>query len=108
MTGFPESSRLRAELVERRGGEVDGHGPDLTLQDVHTARIGISLFLFFLALIGVLAGLSLLTGESDDDDSHRQGSDARGQMLDAKVAALGDNPAPPGYLPKPDDGRPRY
>jgi hypothetical protein len=33
---------------------------------VHTARIGISLFLFFLALIGVLAGLSLLTGESDD------------------------------------------
>jgi drug/metabolite transporter (DMT)-like permease len=30
------------------------------------ARIGIALFLFFLALIGVLAGLSLLTGESDD------------------------------------------
>jgi drug/metabolite transporter (DMT)-like permease len=66
VTGLPESSRLRAELVERRGGEVDGHRPDLTLQDVHTARIGISLFLFFLALIGVLAGLSLLTGESDD------------------------------------------
>jgi hypothetical protein len=50
----------------------------------------------------------LIRRESDDDDSHGQWSDARDQMLDAKVAALGDNPAPPGYLPKPDDGRPRY
>ena len=50
----------------------------------------------------------LIRRESDDDDSYRQSSDARDQMLDAKVAALGDNPAPPGYLPKPDDGRPRY
>ena len=33
---------------------------------MQAARIGISLFLFFLALIGVLAGISLLTGESDD------------------------------------------
>jgi drug/metabolite transporter (DMT)-like permease len=33
---------------------------------VHSARIGIALFLFFLALIGLLAGISLLTGESDD------------------------------------------
>ena len=43
-----------------------------------------------------------------DDESHEKWSDARDQMLDARVAALGDNPAPPGYLPKPDDGRPRY
>jgi drug/metabolite transporter (DMT)-like permease len=33
---------------------------------MQAARIGIALFLFFLALIGVLAGLSLLTGENDD------------------------------------------
>jgi drug/metabolite transporter (DMT)-like permease len=33
---------------------------------MHAARIGIALFLFFLAVIGVLAGLSLLNGESDD------------------------------------------
>jgi hypothetical protein len=33
---------------------------------VHAARIGIALFLFFLALIGVLAGISLLTGENED------------------------------------------
>ena len=44
----------------------------------------------------------------NDDDTHGKWSDARDQMLDARVAALGDNPAPPGYLPKPDDGRPRY
>jgi drug/metabolite transporter (DMT)-like permease len=37
-----------------------------TLSAVHTARIGIALFLFFLALIGVLAGISLLTGENED------------------------------------------
>ncbi len=41
-----------------------------------------------------------------DDDSRGKWSDAGDQMLDAKVAALGNNPAPPGYLPKPDDGRP--
>jgi hypothetical protein len=46
--------------------------------------------------------------DNDDDDTHGKWSDARDQMLDARVAALGDNPAPPGYLPKPDDGRPRY
>ena len=46
--------------------------------------------------------------KESDDESHEQWSDARDQMLDAKVAALGDNSAPPGYLPKPDDGRPRY
>ena len=50
----------------------------------------------------------LIRREPGDDDSHEQWSDARDQMLDARVAALGDNPAPPGYLPKPDDGRPRY
>jgi drug/metabolite transporter (DMT)-like permease len=33
---------------------------------MQAARIGIALFLFFLALIGVLAGVSLLTGENDD------------------------------------------
>jgi len=33
---------------------------------MQAARIGITLFLFFLALIGVLAGLSLLTGENDE------------------------------------------
>jgi hypothetical protein len=33
---------------------------------MQAARIGIALFLFFLALIGVLSGLSLLTGENDD------------------------------------------
>ena len=33
---------------------------------MQAARIGIALFLVFLALIGVLAGLSLLTGENDD------------------------------------------
>ena len=33
---------------------------------MHVARIGIGLFLFFLALIGVLAGVSLLTGENED------------------------------------------
>jgi hypothetical protein len=33
---------------------------------MQAARIGIALFLFFLALIGVLAGLSLLTGENDE------------------------------------------
>ena len=31
-----------------------------------TARVGIALFLFFLGVIGVLSGLSLLTGESDE------------------------------------------
>src|SRR5687768_3948318 len=36
------------------------------LPPVHVARIGIAIFLFFLALIGVLAGVSLLTGESED------------------------------------------
>ena len=46
--------------------------------------------------------------DSDDDDSREEWSDSRDHMLDAKVAALGNNPAPPGYLPKPDDGRPRY
>jgi hypothetical protein len=46
--------------------------------------------------------------DSDDDDSQGKWSGARDEMLDAKVAALGNNPAPPGYLPKPDDGRPRY
>jgi hypothetical protein len=50
----------------------------------------------------------LIRREPGDDDSHEQWSDAHDQMLDARVAALGDNPAPPGYLPKPDDGRPRY
>ena len=33
---------------------------------MHVARIGIAVFLFFLALLGVLAGSSLLTGENDD------------------------------------------
>jgi hypothetical protein len=33
---------------------------------VRAARIGLAIFLFFLALIGILAGLSLLAGESDD------------------------------------------
>jgi drug/metabolite transporter (DMT)-like permease len=33
---------------------------------VHAARLGIALFLFFLALIGVLAGITLLTGEDDE------------------------------------------
>jgi drug/metabolite transporter (DMT)-like permease len=33
---------------------------------MQAARIGIALFLFFLALIGVLAGISLLTGENDE------------------------------------------
>ena len=33
---------------------------------MQAARIGIALFLFFLAVIGVLAGISLLTGENDD------------------------------------------
>jgi drug/metabolite transporter (DMT)-like permease len=36
------------------------------LSDVYAARLGIALFLFFLALIGVLAGISLLAGENDD------------------------------------------
>lgn len=52
--------------------------------------------------------LQLIRRDRDDDDSHGKWTDARDQMLDARVAALGDNPAPPGYLPKPDDGRPRY
>ena len=33
---------------------------------MHVARIGIAAFLFFLAVLGVLAGSSLLTGENDD------------------------------------------
>jgi drug/metabolite transporter (DMT)-like permease len=33
---------------------------------VHVARLGIAIFLFFLALIGVFAGISLLTGENED------------------------------------------
>lgn len=33
---------------------------------MNAARIGIAFFLFFLALIGVLSGISLLSGESDD------------------------------------------
>ena len=33
---------------------------------MHVARLGIAIFLFFLALLGVLAGISLLTGENDD------------------------------------------
>ena len=66
MTNFPEPSRLRAQLFQRRGGEVGGHAQDLTLQRMQAARIGIAIFLFFLALIGVLAGVSLLTGENDE------------------------------------------
>lgn len=33
---------------------------------MQVARIAVAVFLFFLALISVLAGLSLLAGESDD------------------------------------------
>ena len=33
---------------------------------MNAARIGIAFFLVFLALIGVLSGISLLSGESDD------------------------------------------
>jgi hypothetical protein len=33
---------------------------------VHVARIALAVFLFFLALISVLAGFSLLAGENDD------------------------------------------
>jgi hypothetical protein len=66
VTNFPESSRLGAQLFQRRGSEVGDHEPDLTLQRMQAARIGIALFLFFLAVIGVLAGISLLTGENDD------------------------------------------
>ncbi len=33
---------------------------------MNAARIGIAFFLFFLVLIGVLSGISLLSGESDD------------------------------------------
>jgi hypothetical protein len=33
---------------------------------VQVARLGIALFLFFLAGIGVFAGISLLTGENED------------------------------------------
>ena len=33
---------------------------------MHVARLGIAIFLFFLALLGVLAGISLLTGENED------------------------------------------
>jgi hypothetical protein len=33
---------------------------------VHVARIGIAVFLFFLGLLGVLAGVSLLAGEDED------------------------------------------
>ena len=33
---------------------------------MNAARVGIALFLFFLGLIGVLAGISLLTGENED------------------------------------------
>jgi hypothetical protein len=33
---------------------------------VHVARLGFALFLFFLAGIGVFAGISLLTGENED------------------------------------------
>jgi hypothetical protein len=33
---------------------------------MHVARIAIAIFLFFLALLGVLAGISLLTGENED------------------------------------------
>jgi hypothetical protein len=37
-----------------------------TLSAVQVARIGIAVFLFFLAVVGVLAGISLLAGENDD------------------------------------------
>lgn len=37
-----------------------------TLSAVHVARLGIALFLFFLAVIGVFAGVSLVAGENDD------------------------------------------
>jgi drug/metabolite transporter (DMT)-like permease len=33
---------------------------------MQVARLGIAIFLFFLALIGVLAGISLLAGENED------------------------------------------
>ena len=58
--------------------------------------------------MGLWSRIVRLLRKESDDEAHEEWSDARDQMLDAKVAALGDNSAPPGYLPKPDDGRPRY
>jgi hypothetical protein len=36
------------------------------LSDVQAARLWIAVFLFFLAVVGVFAGISLLAGENDD------------------------------------------
>ncbi len=58
--------------------------------------------------MGLWRKIRTLLQRDRDDDSRGKWSDAGDQMLDAKVAALGNNPAPPGYLPKPDDGRPRH
>ena len=58
--------------------------------------------------MGLWSRIVRLFRKEPDEESYEKWSDARDQMLDARVAALGDNPAPPGYLPKPDDGRPRY
>ena len=48
----------------------------------------------------------LLRKRDGDGDGSGRHAGSQDDVLDAKVASLG--PAPPGYLPKPDDGRPRH